>query len=171
MKFIFSIVLSFCCGLMSFSQETYTARKGLRFFPGHLHAVITVDSSIIHYQLFNHWYSWSYMQYRDIKIPFNELDNFSNLNDTLRIILLDNKIKLVDKRNHINRKVKHAELCASVVTMRKISYATELAQGYENMMHFHLYLRDDLKLSEVDFKKRVDKKLEEEIKKRNTNKS
>lgn len=169
MKIIFSIILTLCFSLTSFSQETYTARKGSRFFPGHLHMVISVDSTEIHYQLFNHWYSLSYAQYRDIKIPINELDNYGEKNDTLNIIMLDNKIKLVDKRNKLDRKIKHQRLCASVETMRKISYANSVAEKYEDMMHFHLYEHDDLKLTEEEFKKLVDKNLEEEIKKRHAN--
>ena len=128
-----------------------------------------VDSTEIHYQLFNHWYSLSYAQYRDIKIPINELDNYGENNDTLNIIMLDNKIKLVDKRNKLDRKIKHQRLCASVETMRKISYANSVAEKYEDMIHFHLYEHDDLKLTEEEFKKLVDKNLEEEIKKRHAN--
>ena len=169
MKIIFSIILTLCFSLTSFSQETYTARKGSRFFPGHLHIIVKVDSTEIHYQLFNHWYSLSYAQYRDIKIPINELDNYGENNDTLNIIMLDNKIKLVDKRNKLDRKIKHQRLCASVETMRKISYANSVAEKYEDMMHFHLYEHDDLKLTEEEFKKLVDKNLEEEIKKRHAN--
>jgi len=37
------------------------------------------------------------------------------------------------------------------------------------MMHFHLYEREDLGLTEEKFKKLVDKNLEEEIKKRHAN--
>lgn len=164
MKFIFGILLCIYFGLTGYSQETYTAIKGSRFFPGHLHVVITMDSSIIHYQLFNHWYCLSYAQYRDIRIPINELDKFNNENDTLTIIVLDDKVKLIDKRNNLDRKIRHQRLCASVETMRKISYANKLAERHENMMHFHLYDRDDLKLTEEEFKKLVEKNLEEKIK-------
>lgn len=131
--------------------------------------VISVDSTEIHYQLFNHWYSLSYAQNRDIKIPINELDNYGEQNDTLTIIMLDNKIKLVDKRNKLDRKIKHQKLCASVETMRKISYANSIAEKHEAMMHFHLYDHDDLKLTEEEFIKLINKNLEEEIKKRHAN--
>ena len=169
MKIIFSIILTLCFSLTSFSQETYTARKGSRFFPGHLHMVMKVDSTEIHYQLFNHWYSLSYAQYRDIKIPISELAKYGEQNDTLTIIILDNKIKLIDKKNKLNKKVKHQKVCASVETMRKISYANSIAEKQEVMMHFHLYEREDLGLTEEKFKKLVDKNLEEEIKKRHAN--
>lgn len=170
MKIIFSIILTLCFGLTGFSQESYTARKGSRFFPGHLHIVINVDSTEIHYQLFNHWYSLSYAQYRDIKIPFNELEKYGEQNDTLTIIVLDNKVKLIDKRNKLDRKIKHQKLCASVENMRKISYANSIAEKHEDMRHFDLYEHDDLKLTEEEFKKLVDKNLDEEIKKRHANK-
>ena len=129
--------------------------------------VISVDSNNIHYQLFNHWYSLSYAQDRDIIIPISELNKFNNENDTLTIIILNNKIKLTDKRNKLDRKVKHQKLCASKETMRKISYAYSIVEKHEDedIMHFHLYEYGDLKLKEEEFKKLVDKNLEEELKK------
>ncbi len=131
--------------------------------------VISVDSSEIHYQLFNHWYSLSYAQHRDIKIPSSELEKYGEQNDTLTITVLDNKVKLIDKKNKLDRKIKHQKLCASVETMRKISYANSIAEKHEDMMHFHLYEHDDLKLTEEEFIKLIDKNLEEEIKKRHAN--
>lgn len=169
MKIIFSIILTICFGLKSFSQETFTERKGLSFFPGHLHLVITVDSNEVHYQLFNHWYSLSYAQYRDIKIPISDLAKYNEQNDTLTIVLLDNKIELIDKKYKLNRKVKHQKLCASVETMRKISYANSLAEKHEGIMHYQLYESKDLELTEEEFKNLVDIKLEEEIKKQHAN--
>ena len=160
MKIIFSITLTLCVSFTSFSQETYTGRKGSRFFPGHLHIVIGVDSTELHYQLFNHWYSLSYAQYRDIKIPISELDNYGMKNDTLRILMLDNKIKLVDKRNKLDRKINHQMACASIETMRKISYANSVAEKHEGMKHFQLYGHDDLKLTEEDFINLIDKNVE-----------
>ena len=161
--------MTLCFGLTCFSQETFTERKGSKFFPGHLHLVMDVGSNEIHYQLFNHWYSWSYAQLRDIIIPISELDLYGEQNDTLTIIILDNKVKLIDKRNKLDRKIKHQKLCASVETMRKISYANSIAEKHEDMMHFHLYEREDLELTEKEFIKLVDKNLEEEIKKRHAN--
>jgi hypothetical protein len=131
--------------------------------------VIAVDSNEVHYQLFNHWYSLSYAQYRDIKIPISDLAKYNEQNDTLTIVVLDNKIKLIDKRNKLDRKVKHQKLCASVETMRKISYANSIAEKHEDMMHFHLYERDDLTLTEEKFKKLVDRNVQEEVKKRHAN--
>jgi len=131
--------------------------------------VISVDSSEIQYQLFNHWYSLSYAQLRDIKIPSSELEKYGEHNDTLTIIVLDNKVKLIDKKNKLDRKIKHQRLCVSAETMRKISYANSIAEKHEEMMHFHLYKYDDLELTEEEFKKLVDKNVEEEIKKRHAN--
>ena len=169
MKISFSIILTLYFSFTCFSQETFTETKGSRFFPGHLHMVMDVDSNEIHYQLFNHWYSWSYAQLRDIKIPISEFDKYGEQNDTLTIIVLDNKVKLIDKRNKLDRKIRHQKLCASVATMRKISYANSIAEQHEDMMHFHLYEREDLDLSEEEFKNLVDHNLEEEIKKRHAN--
>lgn len=168
MKIISSIILTLCFSLTGFSQETYTARKGSRLFPGHLHIVMDVDSNEIHYQLFNHWYTWSYAQLRDIKIPISELDKYGESNDTLTIIVLDNKVRLIDNKNRLNRKIKHQKLCASVETMRKISYANSIAEKYDDMMHYHLYEHENLELTEEEFKKLVNHNLEEEIKKNST---
>lgn len=170
MKIVLSTILIVCFSLNGLSQKTYTARKGSRFFPGHLHVVISVDSNVVHYELFNHWYSWSYAQIRDIKVPINKLGSYNKQNDTLSIIVLENKVKLVDKRNKLNRKVKHQRLCASIENMRKISYANSIAEKYVDMAHFHLYKHDDLDLLEEEFKKLVDRNLAEEIKKRQANK-
>ncbi|MEQ8239519.1 MAG: hypothetical protein RIA69_09925 [Cyclobacteriaceae bacterium] len=169
MKLIASILLMLCFGFTSFSQEMFTARKGLRFFPGHLHTVISLDSSEIHYQLFNHWYNLSYAQLRDITIPINALGNYGVQNDTLSFIIQNRKMKLIDKRNKLNQKVKHQKRCASTEIMRKISYAHSMAERHEDMMHFHLYEQDDLKQSEEMFKKLVNKNFEEETKKRPAN--
>ena len=80
-----------------------------------------VDITEIQYQLFNHWYSWSYAQDSDIKIPFSELAKFGEQNDTLTINVLDNKIELIDKRNKIVQIIRHKKICASVETMRLFS--------------------------------------------------
>lgn len=167
MKIIFSSILTLCFGLTGISQDTFTERKGTRFFPGHLHIVISVDSNEVHYQLFNHWYNLAYAQLRDLKIPIGDLAKYDEQNDTLTIIQLDNKIKLLDKRNKLDRKIKHQPLCTSVATMRKIAYANSIAEKHEDMMHFHLYEHEDLELNEEEFKTRVNKNVEEELKKRN----
>ncbi|BDD08696.1 hypothetical protein FUAX_11280 [Fulvitalea axinellae] len=161
MKFSFSVIVCVFIAINCFSQETFTERKGSKFFPGHLHAVITVDSASIHYQLFNHWYTSAYTQYRDIKIPRNELGDFNSGNDTLSIILYGNKVKLFDKRYNLNRKVKHQKLCASLEAMRKISYAVSISDNHQNIRHFHLFVPDDLNLLEESFRKLVNENLRE----------
>ncbi|MFK8045938.1 MAG: hypothetical protein AB8B72_10620 [Crocinitomicaceae bacterium] len=164
MKLICSVLVSLFFALNSFSQETYTARKGSKFFPGHLHVVITVDSNSIHYQLYNHWYSSSYALNRELTIPIKELDKFNEGNDSLAITVYDDKIKLIDKHYRINRKIKHQKLCTSLSKMRKISFAHELAEKHEGIGHFDLYENNDLKLSEEEFKTLVKSNLEEKIK-------
>jgi hypothetical protein len=164
MKIIFNILSILCLSLTAFSQESYTGKKGVRVFPGHLHVAISVDSTVIHYQLFNHWYNESYAQERDIVIPFSELQKYESQNDTLTIIVLNDKVKLIDKRYKLNRKVKHQKLCVSIDTMRKISYANSVADKHKSIRHFDLFEQDDLKLTEQEFKKVVDKNIEEKRK-------
>lgn len=79
MKIIICIIFTLCLGFKSYAQEVYTARKGSKFFPSHLHVVIKVDSAEIHYQLFDHWYSWSYAQLRDVRIPTNWISTESKM--------------------------------------------------------------------------------------------
>jgi hypothetical protein len=71
MKIILSIMFLTLLQLYGFSQETFTSRKGSKFFPGHLEVVITVDSKNVRYELFNHWYSLSYAELRQITIPLD----------------------------------------------------------------------------------------------------
>lgn len=166
---IFTLILTLCVSFAVFSQETYTARKGSRFFPGHWHAIIHVDRADIHYQLFNHWYSLSYAQYRDISIPLSQLEKYGEENDTLTIIVNHGKVKLIDKRNNLNRNIKHQKCCASVDHMRKISYANAIAEKHENLRHFDLFKHEDLKLNEVEFKSLVDKNVALILQKRRAN--
>jgi hypothetical protein len=169
MKIAFLIMLVSYFSLTSYAQDIYSARKGLRLLPGHLHAVITVDSSTIHYQLFNHWYTDSYAQYRDLQVPITELGKFSIQNDTLCIIIRDKTVKLVDKRYDIETNVKHQKLCASVETMRKISYAYAIAEKHNQVKHYDLYLAEDLELPEAAFKRIADKNLAELLKRHSHN--
>ncbi|MBA7572258.1 hypothetical protein ES708_14034 [subsurface metagenome] len=107
------------------------------------------------YELFNHWYSGSYAELRQIKIKLDTLERFNLSNDSISIIILDNKILLTDKRFHINKKIKHKNLCTSPENMRKISYAYKVSSDYENIRHYELYKSEDLNLSEDEFKKKV----------------
>ncbi|MFN2430474.1 MAG: hypothetical protein ABR574_10690, partial [Cryomorphaceae bacterium] len=145
-------------------QETYTSRKGPKFFPSHLDIAITVDSNQIRYELFDHWYSWSYAELRQITIPLDSLEMLNNQNDSITIELLNNKIKLIDKRYRLKRKIKHRNLCASPETIRKISFAYEVSSKQEDLRHFELYEREDLELNEKEFKELVMKNLKEKRK-------
>ena len=126
--------------------------------------VINVDSTELQYQVFNHWYAHSYAQDRDVNIPINELNQYGVQNDTLTIILLKNKVKLIDKKCNLKQTVKHQKICTSVDSMRKISYAVSIAQLYEDIQHFQLYDRTDLGLSEEEFKLLVNQNLERTLK-------
>lgn len=148
---------------LSFAQEIYTARKGSRFFPGHLDIVISVDSNKIRYEVFNHWYSWSYAELRQITIPIDSLETFNSGNDTIMIESRNKNVKLHGKRYGLRRQIKHRNLCASPETMRKISFAYEISIKYEDIKHFELYEREDLKLPEKDFQQIVRRKLNEKI--------
>lgn len=163
MKYLYLIILITLLGVDCLSQETYTGKKGSRLFPGHLHIVIEVDSSTVKYELFNHWYSWSYVQYRQLTIPLDRLDDFNSNNDSLQIKILDNKVKLIDKRYKLNRKIKHQKICALPSTMRKISYACELTKEHPELRHFELYEREELSLPENEFKRLIKERLAEKI--------
>lgn len=165
MKTISIIILTLSVGFTCSSQVVFTGKKGPRFMPGHRHIVISVDGDEIHYQLFNHWYAISYAQHRDISISMSEIEKYGKQNDTMSIILKDNKIKLTDKRYKLKKTIKHQKLCESVENMRKISYAHLIASKYDEIKHFHLYELEDLDLSEEEFIRIVDVNLEEELKK------
>jgi len=64
MKIKLTILLLTLVHLNSYSQDTFTSRKGFKFFPGHLDVVITVNDSNVRYELFHHWYSLSYAELR-----------------------------------------------------------------------------------------------------------
>ena len=164
MKMIFLIVFLNFLHTFCFSQETYSATKGPRFMPGHLHAVITIENKILHYHLFNHWYASSYRQYRDLKIPIEELAHFNETNDTLTITISQGKIKLIDRSYQFKKTIKQQKNCTSLATMRKIAYACQLADQNEQVRHFDLYDRQDLNLSESAFKILVNKNLKKKLK-------
>lgn len=158
------IFLALIQQLSSYSQDTFTSRKGSKFFPGHLDVVITVDNKNVRYELFNHWYSLSYAELRQITIPFESLNEFNQANDSIRIELQKGKVKLIDKKYRLSRKIKHRNLCASASTMRKISFAYKLSSEHTDIRHFELYEREDLNLEEEVFKKKVMAKLIEKAK-------
>lgn len=165
MRIILTITLLTVLLFDSFSQETFTSRKGSKFFPGHLDIVITVDSKNVRYELFHHWYVKSYEEYRQMTIPLDRLDVFNHTNDTIKIELNKGNVKLIDKKYRLSRKVKHRNLCTSVSTMRNISFAYKLSHEYENIRHFEeLYHYEDLQLEEEMFKQKVMERLNEKTK-------
>ncbi|WP_130736487.1 hypothetical protein [Flavobacterium sp. J27] len=149
-------------------EQIYTSRKGLKFFPSHLEIVVTVSNETIKYELFNHWYSNSYVQLREVVVPLDSLTKFNKENETIKIKFEKNKIKIVDKKYKVSKKMKHTALCTSLDVMRKISYAYEISKAYKNIGHFVLYTTFDLKLSETDFKIKVDENLKEILERDNS---
>ena len=147
------IFLSFI-SIASYGQDSYSSRKGTKFFPGHLDIAITIDEKNVKYELYNHWYSGTYSQLRQIEIPIDSLEHFNQRNDSITIKITNNKVKLTDKRYKLNRKVKHTNLCNSTENMRKISFAVDLALHHSIGPH-GLYLYEDLKLEEFEFKQKV----------------
>ena len=164
MKIKLTIIFLTLLQLNGYSQDTFTSRKGSKFFPGHLDIVITLDNKNVRYELFNHWYSLSYAEFRQITIPLDSLNEFNLNNDSIEIKLLKGKVKLVDRKYRLSRKIKQKNLCASASTMRKISFAYKLSIGHKDLRHFELYEREDLKLDEEEFKKKVMEKLIEKTK-------
>jgi hypothetical protein len=164
MKIRLTIIFLTLLQLNSYSQDTFTSRKGSKFFPGHLDIVVTVDNKNVRYELFNHWYSLSYAELRQITIPLDSLNEFNQKNDSIKIELHNGRVKLVDKKYRLSRRIKHRNLCASTSTMRKISFAYNLSSKQKDMRHFELYDHEDLKLDEEVFKKKVIEKLKEKTK-------
>ena len=164
MKIKLTIILLTLIQLSSYSQDTFTSRKGSKFFPGHLDVVITVDNKNVRYELFNHWYSLSYAELRQITIPLDSLNELNQKNDSIKIELHKGKVKLTDNKYRLSRKIKQKNLCASASTMRKISFAYKLSSKQKDMGHFELYDSEDLKLEEEEFKKKVIEKLKEKTK-------
>ena len=144
-----------CCAISCHSQRTFTAKKGIRWLPTHYHAVVSIDNDTVHYQLFNHWYSHSYAQYRDVIFPLNELPSIHQKYDSLSLTISADKVKVNDAKYKFKKRVRHQKLCASISTMRKVSFADSLAHGEEGMMHFHLYEDSVLKLPEDEFRRIV----------------
>jgi hypothetical protein len=164
MKIRLTIIFLTLLQLNSYSQDTFTSRKGSKIFPGHLEIVVTVDNKNVRYELFNHWYSLSYAELRQITIPLDSLNEFNQKNDSIKIELHNGRVKLVDKKYRLLRRIKHRNLCASASTMRKISFAYNLSSKQKDIRHFELYDHEDLKLDEEDFKKKVIEKLKEKTK-------
>lgn len=161
MKIRLATLVLFLIQLNGYSQEVFTSRKGPKFFPAHLDMVITLDNGGVRYELFNHWYTLSYAELRQIKIPLDSLTAFNQKSDSLQIMLHNGRVKLIDKKYRLSRKMGHRNLCASASTMRKIAFACSLVGKQQGIRHFELYDREDLKLDEDEFRKKVIGKLRE----------
>lgn len=157
-KIFILIIVIIISSNISAQEKMFTSRKGSKFFPGHFDIVITLNESNLKYELFNHWYSGSYSELREIIIPLNEIEKFNANNDNINITVNKNSIRLIDKKYKLNKKIKTRKLCSSLENMRKISYAVKIAT--ENKIgHLSLYNYEDLKLSESDFYKKIDSNL------------
>lgn len=156
MKFIsiFITILIFI-QLSLYGQDTFTSRCGSKFFPGHLEIVLTIDSNSVRYELFNHWYSGSFAEMRQIKISLDSIEHFNASNDTISIDLHGKYAYLTDRKYNIKKKIDHTKLCTSTERMRKISYAYRISTQLTNIRHYQLYNDRDLELSESDFEKTV----------------
>jgi len=152
-----------CCFIIWLNDanaQVFTARQGLAFFPGHKDIQVSIRDSVLRYELFNHWYSGSYVTLRDIKIPLSGIRKFNIDHDSLKIIIKKNKITLADRKYRIFKNVRHTSLCLSAEKMRKISYAYRIS-AQNNIGHLSLFNPDDLALNEFDFQQKVLKNLDE----------
>lgn len=135
-------------------EQVFTSRKGPKFLPGHYDITITVQNDTLKYELFNHWYSRSYAQLRNVSIPLSDIHK----QDSITFKMTKKGIQLTDKKFGITKKVKRKNLCDSLEDMRKISYAYEIAQD-NNLMHYELFKSADLQLSEAAFRAKVKENL------------
>lgn len=154
MRTILTATFFFFIYITSYGQELYSSRKGTKFFPGHLDIAVTVDEKNVRYEIYNHWYSGTYSQLRQIEIPIDSLESFNQNNDSISIEISNNKVRLTDKMYNLDCRVRHRTLCNSTENMRKISYAVDLALQHSIGPH-GLYSYEDLKLEEIEFKQKV----------------
>ena len=141
-----------------YGQNQYIGRIGLDL-PGHLDVAITINNDTLRYELFNHWYTKSYAELRQITIPINEIEKYTSINDSLQFVINEKFIHLIDKKYGINKKIKLEKKYISISYMRKISYAQKIAEE-NGLMHYNLYSDEDLRLNEDDFCKKVNSNLE-----------
>jgi len=135
-------------------EHVFTSRKGPKFLPGHYDITITVQNDTLKYELFNHWYSRSYAQLRNVSIPLSDIHK----KDSITFKMTKKGIHLTDKKFGITKTVRRKNLCDSLENMRKISYAYEIAQD-NNLRHYELFKSADLQLSEAAFRAKVNENL------------
>jgi len=150
--------LTFILFFLSFNVyaqgQTYKGRKGPDL-PGHLDIVITIYNDTLRYELFNHWYTDSYAELRQITIPINEIST----NDSIIFKINEKSIHLIDEKYGINKQIKQTKRYFSATKMRKISYAHKVASE-NGLMHYNLYTHEDLMLGEDEFYKKINSNLE-----------
>jgi hypothetical protein len=159
MKIILIIIFLIISQSISCGDDVYTSRKGTKLFPGHLDIVITIEEDYLRYELFNHWYTSSYAELRQISIPIDSIASFNHSNDSISISISDTKVHLIDKRYNIKKVIRHKDLCTSPEDMRKISFAYEISINNDSINHYDLYDTEDLNLTEQEFKEKVIEKL------------
>ncbi|WP_410877852.1 hypothetical protein [Myroides sp. DW712] len=71
-------------------EQVFTSHKGPKFLPGHYDITITVHNDTLKYELFNHWYSRSYAQLRNVSIPLSDIHKQDSI--TFKYALLRNQI-------------------------------------------------------------------------------
>lgn len=114
--------------------------------------------------MFNHWYNWRYRELRNIYIPIDSLNYFNINNDSINIIIYENKIKLIDKKYGLKKSIKHGRRCASPAFMRKTSFAENILIENDSIHLYDLYKIEDLKLNEAEFELKVIENLNKKIK-------
>jgi len=161
---LFTLILaSFILSTNIYGQyKTYIGRKGLNL-PGHIDIAITIDSDTLRYELFNHWYTDSFEELKQIIIPLKDIKMYDSTNDSITIDLNEEYVYLVDKKYGISQKIKNNKSSVSVERMRKISYAHKIAKE-NGLRHFDLYIFEDLKLNESEFRKKAEANLKAIIK-------
>ena len=152
---IFFLLIFFLSCLTAYGQSIYISRIGSKFLPGHVDIVITVDNENVRYEMFEHWYTRSFAEMRQVTITLDNLNKFNEENDTIQLKIFGKYVQLVDKKYNVNKKIKHKKTCTSVEKMRKISYAYKISSQYENIRHYELYTESDLDLPEHEFEKRI----------------
>jgi len=159
MRFFILILTLLTLSISVYGQDkAYLGRKGINL-PGHIDIAITINNDTLRYELFNHWYTESYAELRQVLIPVKDLELYSSANDSLSFKVNEKYIHIVDKKYGINKKIKSRKDSTPIEIMRKISYAYKIAKENE-LMHFNLYISDDLKLNERDFQKKIEKNLD-----------
>jgi hypothetical protein len=99
-------------------QDTLYAHKGLKALPGHFDIVIIHNKNSITYQLFNHYYTMSYVRFRNITVPIDSLIEF-NKQDSINIVIDKGQIYLKDKLFNISKKINKKKTCRSFKYINK----------------------------------------------------